>query len=144
MTVRSPDGTTWRVGRRWWPWSPRQREIDRPDAADLIDLGGADDVLGAVVVVFTVIVLVVILFTVVLPFIALAVELILLLLAFFWGIAARLVLRRPWTIQARASDGRELTWRAKGFRRSGRVRDAVAEALARGEADPRPAEALTA
>jgi hypothetical protein len=48
------------------------------------------------------------------------------------------------TIRARAGDGRELEWKATGFLRSGRVRDEAAAALGRGEAQPRPPEALPA
>ena len=85
------------------------------------------------------------LFTVVIPLIALAVEVILLILLLVWGIGTQLVLRRPWTIRAREKDGtRELVYKAKGFRLSGRVRDEIADALARGEATPRPAGALPA
>ena len=139
----APDGMQWHVARQWWPWQPRRRDIESVDAGGL-DVGGADDVLGLVVAIFVVLVLVFLLFTVVIPLIAFAVELILLLLAFFWGVAARVVLRRPWTIRARAGNGRELRWQAKGLRRSGRVRDEAAAALARGEAQPRPPEALPA
>ena len=79
------------------------------------------------------------------PLVALAVEIILLVLMLVWGIGTRVVLRRPWTIRAREKDGaRELVYKAKGFQRAGRVRDEVAEAIARGEATPRPAEALPA
>ncbi len=53
------------------------------------------------------------------PIVAMGLELIAILLVFFWGIGARVVLRRPWTIRA-------------------------AEALGRGEEHPRPAEALPA
>ena len=89
--------------------------------------------------------LIFLLFTVVIPMIALAVEIVLLIALLFWGIGTRVVLRRPWTIRAREQGGsRELVYKAKGFRRSGRVRDEVAAAIARGEAAPRPAEALPA
>jgi len=56
------------------------------------------------------------------------------------GIAARLLFRRPWTIRARADNGRELAWRAVGFRRSGRVRDDAAAALTHGHTQIRPSE----
>lgn len=140
-TVTAPDGTEWHVARQWWPWRPRRREIDAPDTGGL-EFGDADDVLGVIVVVFAAIVLIVLLFTFVIPLIALALELIALLIVCFWGIGARVILRRPWTIRARASNGRQLEWKAKGFFRSGRVRDEAAAALARGEAQPRPPEAL--
>jgi hypothetical protein len=141
-TVTGLDGTEWRVGRQWWPWKPKRRDIDAPDTGNLDLGGGADDILGIIVVVFAALVLVVVLFTVVIPLIALGLELIALLIVFFWGIGSRVILRRPWTVRARAKDGRTLDYKVKGFLRSGRVRDEVAEALARGEAAPRPAEAL--
>ena len=85
------------------------------------------------------------LFTVVTPLVALAVEVVLLLLVCFWGIGTRLVLRRPSTSRAREKSGsRELVYKAKGFLRSRRVRDEVAAAIGRGEAAPHPAEALAA
>jgi hypothetical protein len=134
----------WHVARQWWPWKPRRREIDGPDVGDVDIGGGADDVLGVIVLVFAALVLLVLFFTVLIPVIALGLELIALLVVFFWGIGARVILRRPWTIRARARDGRELEWKAKGFLRSGRVRDEAAAALSRGELQPRPTEALPA
>ena len=141
-TVTAPDGTEWRVARQWWPWKPKRRDIDGPDTGNVPDLGGADDILGIVVAVSVGLILIVLLFTVIIPIIALGLELIALLIVFFWGIGSRLILRRPWTIRARAKDGRTLEWKAKGFLRSGRVRDEAAAALERGEAAPRPPEAL--
>ena len=143
-TVTAPDGTEWHVARQWWPWRPKRRDIDGPDVGNLDFADGADDILGIVVVVFAAIVVIVLLFTVVIPLVALGLELIALLVVFFWGIGARVILRKPWTIRARAGDGRELRWKAKGFLRSGRVRDEAAAALARGEAQPRLTEALPA
>ena len=143
-TVAAPGGAEWHVGRQWWPWRLRKRDVDTVDTPGDIGLDGADDIFGVIVLIFVALVAVVLLFTVVLPLVVMGVELIALLLVFFWGIAARVVLRRPWTIRARSRDGRELAWKARGFRRSGRVRDAAAEALARGEAHPRIAEALPA
>jgi hypothetical protein len=48
------------------------------------------------------------------------------------GVAARLLAIRPWTIEARADD-QGLEWQAHGWRRSGRVVDDAAAALALGE-----------
>jgi hypothetical protein len=143
-TVTAPNGTEWHVARQWWPWRPRRRDIDSPDIGGFDLADGADDVLGVIVLVFAALVLVVVFFTVIVPVIALGLELIALLIVFFWGIGTRVILRRPWTIRARARDGRVIEWKAKGFLRSGRVRDEAAAALARGEAQPRPPEALPA
>ena len=108
------------------------------------DLGG-DDIVGLVIGLLVLVAIVFLLFTVVIPLVALAVEIILLVIMLLWGIGTRVVLRRPWTVRARQEDGaRELVYKAKGFSRAGRVRDEVAEAIARGETMPRPAEALPA
>jgi len=145
-TVTAPDGSTWHVGRQWMPWKPRHRgpDVDAGDMGGIGDLGG-DDIVGIIIGLLVLITIVFLIFTVVIPLVALAVEIILLLILVVWGIGTRVVLRRPWTVRAREKDGtRELVYKAKGYLRSGRVRDEVAEALARGEATPRPAEALPA
>ena len=84
----------------------------------------------------------VLLTTVVFPIVVLTLELLIVLVLLVGGLAARLLHRKPWTIRARAEDGRELTWRASGWRRSGRVRDDAAAALALGHTEVRPSEAL--
>ena len=145
-TVTAPDGSTWHVGRQWMPWKPRHRgpDVDAGDMGGIGDLGG-DDIVGIVIGLLVVVAIVFLLFTVVIPLVALAVEIILLVIMLLWGIGTRVLLRRPWTVRAREKDGtRELVYKAKGFARAGRVRDEVAGALARGEAAPRPAEALPA
>jgi hypothetical protein len=146
--VTAPDGTTWRVGRRWMPKKPvllRKRWFGEgaggmPD----VGLGDVDDVFAIVFAVIAVLVLSIVLATVVFPIIVFGIELLLVVILLVGGLAARLVFRRPWTIRARASDGRELTWRAAGFRRSGRVRDDVAATLALGHRQIEPSEALRA
>jgi hypothetical protein len=140
--VTAPDGTTWRVGRRWLPKKPvLWRSKPKPDwFFPDIGLGDADGVLAVIAVIAVLILL----FTVVFPVIVLGIELLLVVVLLVGGIAARLLFRRPWTIRARAGDGRELAWRAVGFRRSGRVRDDVAAALALGHRQIEPSEALRA
>jgi hypothetical protein len=107
------------------------------------ELGGAEDAVGLLLAIAAIALVVLIFTTVVVPLIALTIELVVLVVLFLGGIAGRLLFRRPWTVGA--TDGRrELTWHAVGFRRSGRVRDQVAAALAAGRTDVRPAEALKA
>ncbi len=146
--VRAPDGTEWRVGRRWLPDKPtlwrREGDAEGGDWLSSAELDGADDVFVVVIAVVAVIATIVFLTTVVFPIIVLAFEVMVVLVLLVGGIAGRLVLRKPWTIRARAEHGRELTWRAQGWRRSGRVRDDVAAALALGQTDIRPTEALEA
>jgi hypothetical protein len=147
--VTAPDGTAWRVGRRWLPekptlWRPKRRHADDGGWFPDIGLGDVDDAIAIVIAVIGVILLFILLTTVVFPIIVFGIELLIVALLLVGGIAARLLFRRPWTIRARAGDGRELTWRAVGFRRSGRVRDDAAAALALGHAQIQPSESLPA
>jgi hypothetical protein len=48
------------------------------------------------------------------------------------GILARVLLRRPWTVEAASSSGHRLTRRVVGYRNALRVRDEAAEGLRRG------------
>jgi hypothetical protein len=168
--ITAPDGTAWRVGRRWLPERKRlRRRRDRsPDILDAggsdgsnggdasgpdgggsggngsgfdIDLPGADDAIAILLIVLAVIAVVFLLTTVVIPILVVGIELLLVIALFVAGLAGRLLFRRPWTIRARSADGRQLTWRAAGFRRSGRVRDEIAGALAQGQTDVQPVEA---
>jgi hypothetical protein len=81
-------------------------------------------------------------FTVVFPLVVLGLELLVFLLIALLGIAGRFLLGHPWTVRAKGTAGRELTWRVKGFGAAGRVRDEAAQALANGDRNPRPADAL--
>ena len=63
------------------------------------------------------------------PVIVLIAEVIGLLVLLAAGLFGRVVLRRPWTIRARSAHGREERVTASGFRRSGELRDEVAESL---------------
>ena len=80
--------------------------------------------------------LVVLLTTVVIPLIALTLELLLVLIFFLAGIAGRVLFRRPWTVRARTEGRAELRRQVVGFGESGRVRDALADALRAGSPPP--------
>ena len=123
-----------------WGRRPSGGDWSLPD----IGLGDVDDALVVISVVIGVIALSLLLITVVFPIIVLGIEVLLVAVLLTGGIAARLLFRRPWTIRARADNGRELAWRAVGFRRSGRVRDDAAAALTLGHTQIRPSESLPA
>jgi hypothetical protein len=72
------------------------------------------------------------------------VDLALLVLLTVLGIAARVVPRRPWVVEADASDGRQVLWRVVGWRDSGELADAAADALAHGISLPPGSESRTA
>ncbi len=102
---------------------------------DIGDLGGIDEGLALLAIIGVVILAILLLTTVVIPVIAFTLELVLFLLVFLFGIAGRVLFRRPWTVRARSAH-QEQRWQQVGFRRSGRLRDEVADALAGGRALP--------
>jgi hypothetical protein len=74
------------------------------------------------------------------PLLFFGVELIIFGLLLGAGLAGQIVLRRPWVIEARSRDpfgaGRQLEWRVRGWRNSGKVMDEVAARLESGEEPP--------
>jgi hypothetical protein len=144
VNVQTPDGRTWKVRRRWFPRRPRLGRAELADSTpEWLDVGGlGDDLTGIVLAIVIGVVgflLVLVLFNVV----AIAIELILLVLVLFGGMFARVVLRRPWVVQA-STDGPPAdrrAWKVVGWRRGNRVIADVASQLAAGRQTPDPAEA---
>jgi len=140
--VTAPDGSRWRVRRRWLahplPRLRRRRraEGDREDAFDwsdplaLVDSGG--DLLPAVGVAIVVAVALALVVLVVLPLLGLALELVVLLGLLGAGLFSRVVLRRPWIVEAVRLDdgGPSATYPVVGWRRSRRAIRELAEAIA--------------
>jgi hypothetical protein len=92
-------------------------------AADLVDGGELAELplIGWVFVVIALVGLVLLLAFVLVPLLIVLAELGILVVAALLGVAARVVLRRPWLIDAHHPDGRALRWRVVGWRESGRV-----------------------
>ncbi len=126
MKVIAPDGSEWKVGRRWLPWRARLRDTGGPDIGDFFafdDLAGL--AVGIAVVLLTLVVILL------LPFLVLIVELALLLVLGVVTFFSRVVLRRPWTVQAR-TEGTLREWKVPGFRNAGDKVQEVAAAIASG------------
>ena len=70
------------------------------------------------------------------PLLLAILDLLLLALLTALGIAARIVFRRPWIVEADGPTGHRVRWRVVGWRASGATVDAAAEALAHGAAVP--------
>jgi hypothetical protein len=78
---------------------------------------------------------------VILPLLGVALELIVVLAALGFGLFSRVVLRRPWIVEAKPLDGGQTRrFAVRGWRASGRAVEEVATALAAG-APPSPQEA---
>ena len=123
------------MGRRWLPWKPRLR---RPPDVDvpLDAIGFIDELPAFVAVVIAVAGAALFLFFIVPLLITLA-EVLLLGLLVALGVLVRVLLRRPWIVDAVRLDRTErLSWKVVGWRRSGEVVDAVAGQLAAGQATP--------
>jgi hypothetical protein len=131
-----PEGVTWEVTRRWLE-VPRWR-IDGPNIGDMggADLGGDLDLPGIVVW----IVLTLALFVLLLVGLPVLVFLVAVLVA-IGGLVFRIVLRRPWLVQA-TSGIDERAWRVRGTLGSRRAIHEIAAAIERGDHDFAPSGAV--
>lgn len=149
--VTAPDGTQWRVGRRWvtgparrlTPRGHLQRLTDREDSSWLAwveptDAFGGDDLLGGILLVVAAVVVVVLFVFVVIPLAGILLELLLLAFLLGSGIVGRVLLRRPWIIEAVdvAQPERVSAFAVRGWRRSRRALGELAAAI---EANGTPA-----
>src|SRR3954454_9619664 len=104
--VTSPDGRVWTLGRRWVPRRRRLGRVDLgktgfevPDPSGLLDdLGIVGGIIGTVLLAIALVFLVLVLFNV----LAIAVELLLVVILLLAGIVGRVVFRRPWTVFAKS------------------------------------------
>jgi hypothetical protein len=148
QVISSPDGDRWRVRRRWMDrdapnlrkrFGRGRKESDGWFDLPLPDL--FDSAAGLAILAATVIVLL-LLFFVLLPLIGLLLELLVLFVVLSSGLFGKLLLGRPWTVEARNLDDpeRSVAYAIKGYRRAG---DAVTE-LASAIGAVGPPERLTA
>lgn len=129
MLIEDPSGRRWSVRRRWLGLRrPRWRGPEDP-GLDALDVGDDPSGVLAVLALIAVVILVA-LFAV--PLVVFGVELVIVLAAAGLGLAGRLLLGRPWTLEARSDDGR-LVWReVAGWRDSREALDAMREDIAAG------------
>jgi len=141
--VTAPDGTRWRVRRRWLdrpapkPWTGFWRRRTRKDDAEAVGewglwglVDGLDTLEGVLAIAAAAIVLA-LLVLLLLSVLGIALELALLAFVLGSGAFGRLVLRRPWTIEAVGLDepaGRS-AFAVSGWRRSRRTLAALAAAI---------------
>lgn len=138
MQVTALDGRTWTVRRRWVPrhaslvrrWWQRKRSR-RGDGAGWFDVATGFDLddlwwvaLAVAAIAFLVILGV--------PIVLALLDVVLLLVLTAGGIVARVLLRRPWTVQATTADGSVLERQVVGWRRAGDEVRALAHELQHG------------
>ncbi len=135
--MTSPDGTRWRVRRRWLnrplpDLRKRFKEYREENTGEgVLDgawaIGAGDSPWVGIAIAVGVILLVFLL----LPLIGVAIELILLVLLLGSGLIGRVVLRRPWTVEAQSLDDgrRSASYAVKGWQRSSRAATEIATAI---------------
>jgi hypothetical protein len=160
--VSTLDGSHWRIRRRWLPHRDgagvrarfdthrRRRAEKRAKRADddtsrwfdVVDVGsGVFDFGWVMVVIAASLVLVLLTVSFGGPVLLLGIDLAWFVAVLVVGAFSRLVLRRPWSVEAVAHDGTRREWKVKGYRDAGRLRDALAGEFSRG-LDPRPDDPL--
>ena len=129
-SIVARDGRRWVVRRRWMPrlgtetlWGRFHRRFRKVmkrvgDAADVDP--GCGELLGEGIAVALVVILVaLLLFFVVVPLLVAIVDVLILVLLAIASALARILLRRPWIVEAVADDGTLQRWRVVGWRASG-------------------------
>ena len=138
--MRTPDGVEWRVSRRWFPRvRVRLRRTPIDGGAALESIGVGDDLQSLFLWVAAVVVVI----FVVVPLLLFGFELVIAGCVIAGSVLARVVLGKPWVIEATTVSGsatpRRLEWEVRGWRRSSTAMQQVAADLAAGrEPFPQP------
>jgi len=147
-TVIGPHGERWRVRTKWVPRKLRWRGKDRDlpvelmDGAELLSLGDDLPVVGVIAAVIAAVVVAIGLVLFIVPALIFLLELLFVLTLVGLGIAGRILLGRPWTVEARRAGSDEaLEWKVRGWRASSAKVDEIADQLEAGLTPP-DAEAI--
>ncbi len=153
MKVQGPDGRRWVVHRQWAPRlkgrglrARLRRRRDSDDGAwwdpvvDFVPLDIGDGlprvVLAVVLAVALTLLLAAFVVFVVVPLLLVLLDVVVVIALLVGGVVARVLFRRPWTVEAVTEDGgTELHFQAVGLKASRRLRDDVTRRLAQGQ-DP--------
>jgi hypothetical protein len=133
--VVDPAGHRWVVRRRWvrrrLRWRGKSgRSFDLMDGSDLASLGADLPVVGVVFVGIALLLFAVGAVILVVPAIVFLAELLLIAAVVGVGLAGRMLLGRPWTVEAMKQDtGDAYEWKVRGWRASGELRESIAQQL---------------
>lgn len=105
-TVKGPDGRVWEVGRLWFHRMPRRYKRKRfnENVLEFADIGGGIDHPVAFIAIIAVAVVVILGWMFLVPAMILLVDLLFLLVVAGFGIATRVLFRRPWKVVAETAD----------------------------------------
>jgi hypothetical protein len=138
-TVHSPSGDEWKVGRRWAGRATGRPKWRRFSGVDGFDAAGMLDFDSSLPVVLGLIAVAVLTVFVLIPLLLFGIELIALGLVISAGIFGRMLLGRPWTIEAtNVRTGETRTWHVSGWRQSASTIDDITSTLSSGGALPPP------
>lgn len=141
-------GVAWTVRRRWLPRyegrglrdrlrqrkarAARRRDSDRIRWFDVFDLGFVDDSLAGFVVSVLAIAALLLLAVFGMPFLLALVDVVLVAVVAVLGVVGRVVLRRPWTVEAVSATGGRHQVRVVGWRRAGEAVESLAQDIRHG------------
>ncbi|WP_117211982.1 hypothetical protein [Allorhizocola rhizosphaerae] len=152
VNVTTPEGRGWAVRVVWQPrwralarqfggWRRKRRSSGWGDGVgDFVPAFG-DDILAVIAVIVGMVLFGVLFWFVLLPLVLLIVDVLVVVLLMLLAIPARVLLRRPWTVEAASADpdGDTESWFAAdvvGWRRALDTRDDIAQKLASGHPAP--------
>lgn len=129
-----PQGVTWVVRRRWSDrrvrWRGKRGSFDALDGADLAAAGSDLPVVGGVLLAIALVLFVVGAILFIVPLLILVVEVAIVVAIVGFGLLGRLLLGRPWTVEAqRSSDDAAYAWKVVGWGASEDLVRSVADQL---------------
>jgi hypothetical protein len=142
--VTGPDGrTSWKIRRRVLNASVTPRWQGAEDHPSLLGkllsplVGNGDSLIGIAGLFVALVILPVLFAFYLIPVVLFALETVVFLGLAGYGLFGRVVLRRPWRVEAWSSDGDRCFWLVPGFRNAAEAIDPIAAALRNGHAPPR-------
>jgi Flp pilus assembly protein TadB len=148
VQVAAPEGSQWTVRVAWQPrwrslarrfneWWEQHKQPGTPPLENL-DIDGPGGCLASIVVMIGAMIIAGLFWWLVVPLLLMIVDVAIVVVVLVVTVAARVVFRRPWTVEATASDGRIVTAHVKGWRAALRRRDEIADQLRQGHQPWRP------
>lgn len=142
-TVTDPQGQRWRVKTKWLPRRVRWRgkDVDVPgellEGVELLSVGDDLAVLGVIAAALGALIAAVLLVLFVVPAVIFVIELLVVVLLVALGATGRVVLGRPWTVEARLlGTDTSAEWKVRGWRASSAKVTEIARQIEAGHTPP--------
>lgn len=121
--VTDPQGNEWVVRRKWvhrrLRWRGKRGTGDLLDGADLVSLGGDLPVIGVILMAIALLLFAIAAVMFIVPALIFIGELLIIVAIVGLGLLGRLLLGRPWTVEAQQVDADEAyEWKVSGWRAS--------------------------